>query len=261
MSKFAQIVLGPAGSGKSTYCQIMQNHLRTMKRNCHVFNMDPAAEYLPYEPSVDIRNMIDINDVIEADDVDFGPNGGLVFCLEYLHNNLTLLDDLLGDYPEDYLLIDCPGQIEVFTHLPFMRKIVEHLQRAGYNMVSIYLMDIHFVDSRKKLVAGMLACLSTMIQVELPHLAILSKCDLNDDYEEYLEVIPGHLQDELDKEAPQHKEFNVAMIDLLEEFGGVDFLPLSLTDENMMMHLLTRIDLMTGYDQLAEMAEPNDMVF
>jgi hypothetical protein len=43
------------------------------------------------------------------DELQFGPNGGLIYCLEYLNSNLDWLEEELGDFDDDYLLIDCPG--------------------------------------------------------------------------------------------------------------------------------------------------------
>lgn len=43
MVKFGQIVLGPAGSGKSTYCGEIQKHCNDKKRAVHVINMDPVS--------------------------------------------------------------------------------------------------------------------------------------------------------------------------------------------------------------------------
>lgn len=47
-------------------------------------NLDPAAEAFSYEPLLDVRDLIQLDDVLQAEDMDFGPNGGLVFCMEYL---------------------------------------------------------------------------------------------------------------------------------------------------------------------------------
>lgn len=52
MGKFAQIVMGPAGSGKSTYCHAIATHAAEKRRMIHILNLDPAAEELPYEPAV-----------------------------------------------------------------------------------------------------------------------------------------------------------------------------------------------------------------
>lgn len=32
----------------------------------------------------DIRELVELDDVMEADDLKLGPNGGLVFCIEYV---------------------------------------------------------------------------------------------------------------------------------------------------------------------------------
>lgn len=46
---------------------------------------------------------------MEDDSLRFGPNGGLVFCMEYFANNFTWLEESLGHIEDDYILFDCPG--------------------------------------------------------------------------------------------------------------------------------------------------------
>ena len=57
-------------------------------------NLDPAAEHFNYNVSIDIRNLISLEDVTE--ELQYGPNGGLVYCMEYLLENLAWLDEQLG---------------------------------------------------------------------------------------------------------------------------------------------------------------------
>ena len=45
MGKHAQLVIGPAGSGKSTFCHLIQEHCDATKRTVHIVNLDPAAEH------------------------------------------------------------------------------------------------------------------------------------------------------------------------------------------------------------------------
>ncbi|KAG8896350.1 ATP binding protein, partial [Tulasnella sp. 408] len=54
----------------------------TVKRNGHLFNLDPAAkdESFGVEPSIDIRNLISLDDAMA--ELGYGPNGGLVYCFE-----------------------------------------------------------------------------------------------------------------------------------------------------------------------------------
>ena len=58
----------------------------------------------------DIRELIMVDDVMEDDSLRFGPNGGLVFCMEYFANNFDWLEESLGHVEDDYILFDCPGK-------------------------------------------------------------------------------------------------------------------------------------------------------
>ena len=80
--RYAVLVTGPAGAGKSTFCNGIMTHLQTSKRSGHLVNMDPAAnsDAFEYEPSIDIRDLITLEDVME--ELGYGPNGGLVYCFE-----------------------------------------------------------------------------------------------------------------------------------------------------------------------------------
>lgn len=49
------MVMGPAGTGKSTYCRVIQEHCQNAKRTVHVVNLDPAAESFEYDVAFDIR--------------------------------------------------------------------------------------------------------------------------------------------------------------------------------------------------------------
>lgn len=71
---FGQIVLGPPGSGKTTYCNGMQQFLQANHRDVAVINMDPANEQLPYVADVDVSEMVCLDKVME--ELDLGPNGG-----------------------------------------------------------------------------------------------------------------------------------------------------------------------------------------
>ncbi|KAL3801146.1 hypothetical protein ACHAW5_011094 [Stephanodiscus triporus] len=182
-----QLVTGPAGSGKSTYCHIMQEHGLAMgpkhRRRIHVANLDPAAEHFRYDVAFDVRDLISVDDVM--DELQLGPNGSLVYCMEYLLQNMDWLEENLDNYDDDecvilYLIIDCPGQIELYTHIPVMNKIIDQLRMWGYNhkMVSVFVVDATFVTDPAKFISGSLLALSAMISMQLPHVNVLSKCDL-----------------------------------------------------------------------------------
>ena len=72
----------------------------------------------------DIRDLISVDDVM--DELQLGPNGSLVYCMEYLLENMDWFQEHLDEYDDDeYLIIDCPGQIELYTHIPVMNKIID----------------------------------------------------------------------------------------------------------------------------------------
>lgn len=82
--RYAVLVTGPAGAGKSTFCNGIITHLHTAKRTGHLVNLDPAAnqDAFEYDPAIDIRDLISLDDVMEH--LGYGPNGGLVYCFEYV---------------------------------------------------------------------------------------------------------------------------------------------------------------------------------
>ena len=91
------------------------------------------------------------------------------------------LEEALDQFDDDeYLIIDCPGQIELYTHIPVMNKIIDQLRTWGYgdNMVSVFIVDATFITDPSKFISGSLLALSAMIAMQLPHVNVLSKCDL-----------------------------------------------------------------------------------
>lgn len=72
---------------QSTYCAQLQRHAADANRVIEIVNLDPAAERFDYEPLADIRELIQVDDVMEDEDLQFGPNGGLVYCLEWVNLN------------------------------------------------------------------------------------------------------------------------------------------------------------------------------
>ena len=96
MPRYCQMVMGPAGCGKSTYCATLQRHLEASHRRVHIINLDPAAEHFDYPVTWDVRDVISVDDVAET--LQYGPNGGLIYCMEFLLSNLEVLEEALGSY-------------------------------------------------------------------------------------------------------------------------------------------------------------------
>jgi len=177
MGRYATLLTGPAGSGKSTLASALITHAQSSGRTVHLFNLDPAAERFEYSPSIDIKDLISLEDVMS--EMNLGPNGGLIYCFEYLMDNLDWLSDQLAEYSDDYLIIDCPGQIELYTHTPLLSKFINILTSTyNYRVSACYLLESNFIDDVNKYFAGTLSAMSSMINLEVPMINVLSKVDL-----------------------------------------------------------------------------------
>lgn len=150
-----------------------------LRRSVKVVNLDPAAEFFKYPVTADIRDLIQLDDAMEDDTLHFGPNGGLLFCMEYFAKNFEwLIEQIDEDVDDDYVIFDCPGQIELYTHLPIMRQFVEQLERWNFRVCGIFLLDSQFLIDTPKFFSGVLSALSVMVTLEISHVNLMTKVDL-----------------------------------------------------------------------------------
>jgi GTPase SAR1 family protein len=176
-TRFGQVVIGPPGSGKTTYVGAMSELLRSLGRKVAIVNLDPANENMNYTPDVDIADLVKVEEVM--DELGLGPNGGLVYAMQFLYKNLDWLEDQLNKIPEGtYLMMDCPGQVELYTVDQSMKDIIEHLTRLDFRLAAVHLVDSHYCSDPGKFIAVCLTSLTTMLQIALPHVNLLSKVDL-----------------------------------------------------------------------------------
>ncbi|KAI0999812.1 GPN-loop GTPase 3 [Podosphaera aphanis] len=285
MSKYGCLVMGPAGAGKTTFCSALITHLRNNRRSCFYVNLDPAAETFVHEPDLDIKELISLEDVME--EMGLGPNGGLIYCFEFLLENLDFLNEALDPLTEEYLIIiDMPGQIELYTHIPILPVLVKHLGRAGaldINLCAAYLLEATFVVDRAKFFAGTLSAMSAMIMLEIPHVNIMSKMDLvkgqigkrelkrfldpdtsllDDEYVEASDTLVddnNELGDvEMRMSGLSFNKLNRAVAGLIDSFSMVSYLRLDVQDEDSVGGILSYIDDAIQFHEAQEPREPND---
>lgn len=267
MVRYAQLVMGPAGSGKSTYCDYIYRHCEILRRSVKVINLDPAAEYFHYPVAGDIRDLIQLDDAMDDETLHFGPNGGLVFCMEYFSKNFEWLIEQLGeDEDDDYVIFDCPGQIELYTHLPIMKQLVDNLERWNFRVCGIFLVDAQFLVDTPKFFSGVLAALSVMVTLEISHINVMTKIDLidnkdKDELQKYLEPDIDLVND--DKETSFYRKkfhkLNRALAKVIQDYSLVKFHPLDVSDEDSINDLLQIIDNVLQYGEDQDVKEPKEV--
>jgi GPN-loop GTPase len=92
---FVQLVIGPPGAGKTTFCNGMHQFLGALGRKSSVVNLDAANDGLSYPCALDISSLITLEDIMEHEGL--GPNGGIMYALETLEENFDWLQDGLRD--------------------------------------------------------------------------------------------------------------------------------------------------------------------
>jgi GPN-loop GTPase len=142
---FGEIVVGSPGSGKSTYCYGKQQLFSALQRPIAVVNLDPANDNIPYPCTIDISSLITLQDVM--DEYGLGPNGGLLYCMEYLEVNYDWLEDRLKELGKDsYVLFDLPGQVELSTNHDSLKRVLQRLSKSGFRVGAAYIFN-SFVDN------------------------------------------------------------------------------------------------------------------
>ena len=103
-----------------------------------------------------------------------------MYCAEFLEANGDWLAERLAAIPgTPYLLFDCPGQAELFTHHAAYARLVSYLGRTlSLRLAAVHLVDSHYCADPAKFIAAALMSLTAMMRLELPHINVLSKLDL-----------------------------------------------------------------------------------
>ena len=257
MVYFGQIIIGPPGSGKSTYCAAVAKVMRSMGRKVGIINLDFANEEPPYKPEIDIQHLITVDDVM--DHMKLGPNGSLMYCANYLKENCTWLENWILKLGADcYLLFDFPGQVELYTHDTCIQQAIKTLSKnLDLRLACVNLIDSHYCSEPSKFIAACATCLAMMLRLALPHINVLSKMDLIDCYGKpeiglnyFLETLSLDYICQQLSDDPLFSKFaklNQALCSVIEDYSLVNFAPLCVTDENLMMKLIKMIDKVNGY--------------
>jgi len=255
-TRFGQLVIGPPGAGKTTYVAAMAELLRALGRKVAIVNLDPGNENMSYTADIEVGELVRVEEVMDR--LGLGPNGALVYCMQFLVENYSWLEGRLAELPQGaYLLIDCPGQVELYTVDDSVRSLVERLVAADTRLAAVHLVDSHYCSDPAKFISVCLTSLTTMLQVALPHVNLLSKVDLverfgklqfNLDY--YTEVLDLEYLLDTFPEDPftrKHKALHTALTGLVADYSLVNFLPVTVKSKERMVAASQAIDKANGY--------------
>ena len=167
-------LIGTAGSGKSLLTASLNEWFKVGKQKTATVNLDPGVLHLPYVPDIDIRDYIDVRSIME--DYKLGPNGALILAADLIAEEAERLGGEIEDLQSDVVIVDTPGQMELFAFRasgPYIANELTKDQKA-----IIYLFDAVFSYNPLNYVSNMFLSAAVYNRFFFPQLHLLSKCDL-----------------------------------------------------------------------------------
>ncbi len=195
MTKYIYFV-GTAGSGKSyltgSFLQWLEEN-STENTNIITVNFDPGVLNLPYSPDIDCRDYVNINNVMEK--YELGPNGGLIASIDLLITKIDEIREEILELHPDIVLIDTPGQLELFAFRSASNFIIDSLDEKRENSLIAFLNDPNLSKTVGGFISVQLLALNIYYRAMVPVINLLSKIDLLSEFE--IEKIKNWSEDTL----------------------------------------------------------------
>ena len=167
-------IVGTAGCGKSLLTATFSDWLRLKKQNVISVNLDAATLWLPYNPDVDVRDYVRTEEVMEK--YGLGPNGAMVMSADLIATEIESIRTDIDELNSDYVIVDTPGQMELFAFRASGPYIVKELTDDPKAL--LYLFDATFSSEPFNYVSNMFLATAVYTRFLVPQLYILSKTDL-----------------------------------------------------------------------------------
>jgi GTPase SAR1 family protein len=167
-------IIGTAGSGKSLFTAAFSEWLKISKQDVATVNLDPGVLKLPYSPDVDIRNYVDVGNLMEK--YGLGPNGALILAADLIADEIENVAKDIETANADLVIVDTPGQMELFAFRASGPYIVNELTKEPKALV--YLFDAVFSVNPLNYVSNMFLSAAVYNRFFQPQVYLLSKCDL-----------------------------------------------------------------------------------
>ncbi|MEZ0318641.1 MAG: ATP/GTP-binding protein [Pyrobaculum sp.] len=166
--------IGTAGSGKSTLVSALYNWLDDQGFDVGVVNLDPAAEYLPYTPDIDIRERISARKIMKQ--YKLGPNASIIAAVDMAVTEAERIREEMEVVGAPIYLIDTPGQMELFAFRQSGAYLVQKL--SDVHSLVVYVADALYVQTIDGFATTMLLALSSRIRFKKPQILVVNKADL-----------------------------------------------------------------------------------
>eukprot|EP01063_Lacrimia_lanifica_P020237 TRINITY_DN27567_c0_g1_i1.p1 TRINITY_DN27567_c0_g1~~TRINITY_DN27567_c0_g1_i1.p1 ORF type:complete len:419 (+),score=197.90 TRINITY_DN27567_c0_g1_i1:105-1361(+) len=212
------LVVGMAGSGKTRFMHRMNIEMHQKQIPSFFVNLDPAVLDVPYGVNIDIRDTVNHKEVMKQ--YKLGPNGAIITSLNLF---ATRFDQVLGYIEQrqdelDYVFIDTPGQIEVFTWSASGQIIMETLA-STFPTVVCYVVDAAKSQNPATFMSNMTYSCGILYRTQLPLLLCMNKIDIADH-----KMLMGWMQDvdafrdALQDESSYSAQLTQSMAVMLQEF-------------------------------------------
>ncbi len=259
------LVTGTAGAGKSVLTAALSRFMEERGAVVARVNLDPAAEKLPYDPSVDVRKYVTAASFMEEG---LGPNGALIAAVDSLIEYVDDLRDEIDSYKADYAIIDTPGQLELFAYRYGAPLIVKALVGES-PVVNVFLIDAVFVDTAANIVSALALASSVAVRLGVPQVNVVSKADilLPEVREELVPRLgePGFIRSLLERDQTVkgwRRALMEALADAVETAGFIgEVLPVSAHEDETLAALYAKIQqvLAAGDDyRIYDVAPPDE---
>jgi GTPase SAR1 family protein len=167
-------VTGTAGAGKSLLTSKIKEYYAKNGTFPITLNLDPGVGSLPYSPDIDVRDYIDLNTIMEK--YQLGSNGSLIMANDLIATKIDDIQKEADTINPDYLIVDTPGQIELFAYRQSGPFFVNEF--VADEKMNIFLFDGTMVSTPSNFVSLTLLSTSIRLRLGLPTVNVITKTDL-----------------------------------------------------------------------------------
>ncbi len=170
-------IVGTAGAGKSLLTSRIYDYYTANGVFCAILNLDPGVESIPYTCDIDVRDYVDLISIMKK--YDLGPNGALIMAYDLIASKLDEIQKAVDEVNPDYLIVDTPGQMELFAYRSSGPFFVHNLNAE--QKVAMFLYDGAFITTPANFISITLLATSVKLRLKLPTINVLTKTDLIQD--------------------------------------------------------------------------------